>query len=448
MLLADSESGMVLGKAFLVFALILFNAFFVIAELSFVRIRPTQLDPLIAKGNRRAIAARRIADNLDMFLGATQLGITFVGLGMGAVVEPIFQNLLDPVFDQLGVVSPGVRSGVSIGFGFFVNSYLLIVIGELAPKALAIRQTLAFAMWTATPVIWFYRLAYPFVWLLNASAARLLKAIGVDSGEMEEAHSEDEVRLLVGASQQRSGGSAYGRDLVLNAMDLRHRKVRDVMRPRAEITVLNTHAGMAECLAVAERTRYSRFPLCDGGDLDRTLGVVHAKDIWASRMKAITGADLAPVARTLIYVPETARLESLLRRFLEQKTHLAMVVDEYGGTVGLVTLENVLEIVVGQIQDEFDHEKPLLQQVNEREWEVDGAMPLHDLSDLVGEPLEAEDVTTTSGWLTHKLGAFPKLGEEVRLTLFAVRVEQVDGPRVTRVRVVKDAPPEQEAEAS
>ena len=205
---------------------------------------------------------------------------------------------------------------------------------------------------------------------------------------------------------------------------------------------------MAECLAVAERTRFSRFPLCDGGDLDKTLGVVHAKDIWASRMKAITGADLAPVARTLIYVPETARLESLLRRFLEQKTHLAIVVDEYGGTVGLVTLENVLEIVVGQIQDEFDHEKPLLQQVNEREWEVDGAMPLHDLSDLVGEPLEAEDVTTTSGWLTHKLGAFPKLGEEVRLAFFAIRVEQMDGPRVTRVRVVKDAPPAPEAEGS
>lgn len=440
-LLAEVDSGGVVGKAFVVCALILFNAFFVIAELAFVRIRPTQLDPLIAKGNRRAIAARRIADNLDMFLGATQLGITFVGLGMGAVVEPIFQNLLNPVFDQLGVVSPGMRSGISIGFGFFVNSYLLIVIGELAPKALAIRQTLSLALWTATPVIWFYRLAYPFVWLLNISARRLLKVFGVDSAEMDEAHSEDEVRLLVSASQQRLGGSALGRDLVLNAMDLRHRNVRDVMRPRAEISALNTQASMAECLAVAERTRYSRFPLCEGGDLDRTLGVVHAKDIWASRLRAISGTDLAPVARKLIYVPETARLETLLRRFLEQKTHLAIVVDEYGGTVGLVTLENVLEAVVGQIQDEFDHEKPLLMQASEREWDVDGALPLHELADLVGEPLEVEDVTTTSGWLTHKLGAFPKVGQEVRLSVFLIRVDQVDGPRVTRVRVIKDAPP-------
>ncbi len=448
MLLASIGDLPLVAQVMLVAGLILFTGFFVIAELALIRVRATQLDPLIAKGNRRALAALHIVENIELYLGATQLGITLAGLGMGAVAEPIFSEVLSPLFKLTGVHSEKVQGAVALGFGFFVNSYLLIVVGELAPKAMAIRYSLIVALWTAQPLIWFYRLTYPFVWLLNLSAGRLLKVFGMTSGEMGESHSEDEVRLLVSASQQRSGGSAYGRDLVLNAMDLRHRKVRDVMRPRSEITGLNTHSSMSECLAVAERTRFSRFPLCDGGDLDKTLGVVHAKDIWASRMKATTGADLFSVARTLIYVPETARLETLLRRFLEQKTHLAIVVDEYGGTVGLVTLENVLEIVVGQIQDEFDHEKPLVQQVNDREWEADGAMPLHDLADLVGEPLEAEDVTTTSGWLTHKLGAFPKLGEEVRLAFFTIRVEQMDGPRVTRVRVVKDAPPALEAEGS
>src|SRR5438876_9436810 len=159
------------------------------------------------------------------------------------------------------------------------------------------------------------------------------------------------------------------------------------MRPRKEIIFLDTEASMTECLEVAEKTRYSRFPLCEKGDLDKTLGVIHIKDLYAMRLKARSGTDLASAARKLIYVPETARLEKLLQLFLERKLHLAIVVDEYGGTVGLVTLENVLEELVGQIQDEFDQEKPLLVKTDERTWEVDGTLPLHELGDVLGEPL-------------------------------------------------------------
>ena len=183
---------------------------------------------------------------------------------------------------------------------------------------------------------------------------------------------------------ETAGQPRLGRDIVLNALDLRQRIVREVMRPRQEIVALDTEASMAECLDVAEKTRYSRFPLCEGGDLDKTLGVVHIKDLYAMRIKARTGADLLPVARKLIYVPETARLEKLLQLFLERKLHLAIVVDEYGGTVGLVTLENILEELVGQIQDEFDQEKPLLVRASETTWEAAGALPLHELEELIG----------------------------------------------------------------
>ena len=171
------------------------------------------------------------------------------------------------------------------------------------------------------------------------------------------------------------------------ALDLRRRIAREVMRPRQEIVALDTEATMAECLEVAEKTRYSRFPLCENGDPDKTRGVVHIKDLYAIRLKARTGAELVPVARKLVYVPETARLEKLLQLFLERKMHFAIVVDEYGGTMGMVTLENILEELVGQIQDEFDQEKPLLVRTSATTWDVAGALPLHDLEEVAGEPL-------------------------------------------------------------
>ena len=209
------------------------------------------------------------------------------------------------------------------------------------------------------------------------------------------------------------------------------------MRPRKEIVALDTEASMAECLDLAEKTRYSRFPLCERGDLDKTLGVIHIKDLYAMRPKARKGADLFPVCRKLIYVPETARLEKLLQLFLERKLHFAIVVDEYGGTVGMATLENILEELVGQIQDEFDQEKPLLVKKDERTWEVDGALPLHELADLVGEPLKEEGVTTTSGLVTQRLGGFPNEGDTLTLGPFELRVQQMDGARVARLKLTR-----------
>ena len=190
-----------------------------------------------------------------------------------------------------------------------------------------------------------------------------------------------------------------------------------------------------QCLDVAEKTRYSRFPLCEGGDVDRTLGIVHIKDLFAHRQKANTGADLAGVTRKLVFVPPTARLERVLELFLDRKLHMALVVDEYGGTIGLVTLENILEEVVGQIQDEFDQEKPLLQKTGDYVWDVDGALPLHELEELVGEELAGEEITTTSGLVTHRLGGFPKEGDVVQLEAFTLRVESTDGMRVARLRL-------------
>jgi CBS domain containing-hemolysin-like protein len=213
------------------------------------------------------------------------------------------------------------------------------------------------------------------------------------------------------------------------------------MRPRQEIVPLDTEASIAKCLDVAEKTRYSRFPLCEGGDLDKSLGVVHIKDLYAMRLKARSGSDLLPVARKLIYIPETAHLEKLLQLFLERKLHLAVVVDEYGGTVGMVTLENILEELVGQIQDEFDQEKPLLVRTSDTTWEIAGALPLHELADLIGQPLHEEGVTTVSGWVTQRLGGFPKRGDVLDAAGYELRVEAMDSMRVGRLQLAKRPQP-------
>lgn len=422
--------------------LVLLNGFFVAAEFAVVKIRDTQLVALAGRGNRPARVARRILGNLDAALSATQLGITLASLGLGWIGEPVFASLLEPVVGWLRIESEQIRHSISFGVGFSIITFLHIVAGELAPKSLAIRRPLPTSLWVAIPLDWFYRVSFPAIWLLNHAANWLLRRFGIEPvTESELAHSEEELRLLIGDAGRGGRDADFSRRIVLNAFDLRHRVVREVMRPRREIIALSTTAPLSQCIEVAERTRYSRFPVCDEGDLDRTRGVLHLKDLYALRERARTGADLLPAVRKLIYVPETARLEKLLQLFLERRLHLAIVVDEYGSTVGMVTLENILEELVGQIQDEFDQEKPLVTSRGPDAWELDGALPLHELCDLVGQPVHEEGVTTTSGLVTQRLGGFPKPGDAVELGDFVLTVIETEAMRVTRLRLTRRGSP-------
>jgi len=421
-----------------VLVLVLLNAFFVASEFALVKIRDTQLTPLIRRGHRRAQVADFILQRLDAFLSAAQLGITLASLGLGWIGEPVFIVLLGPVFGWLQVESEEVRRLLAFAVGFSAITFLHISAGEQAPKWLAIQKPLPVTLWVAWPLLWFYRASYPFVLVLNWASQWLLRQFGVEAAsDAERLHSEEELRLLLAAAQKRAGGPSLRREILRNAFDLRRRVAREVMRPRQEIVSLDTEASLAQCLDVAEKTRYSRFPLCEQGDLDKTLGVVHIKDLYAMRLKARSGADLLPAARKLIYVPETAHLENLLQRFLERKLHLAIVVDEYGGTVGMVTLENILEELVGQIQDEFDQEKPAVVRLSENSWTVLGSLPLFELEELVGAPLQEEGITTVSGWVTHRLGGFPKPGDVLTVGGCELRVEEIEGMKVARLKLTK-----------
>lgn len=427
-----------IGNVLLIAFLVFLNGFFVAAEFAIVKIRETQLTPLVQKGHPRAKIARRIVNNLDAALSATQLGITLASLGLGWVGEPVFAAMLEPLLHRIGIESPEAQHRIAFVVGFSAITFLHIVLGELAPKSMAIQKPLPVTLWVARPLEWFYKISFPAIWALNHTALWLLRRVGIEpASEAEMVHSPQELRLLFTATSEHAGGTTLGRDVVLNALDLSRREARDVMRHRGEIVVLDTEASINECLELAERTRYSRFPLCKGGDIDKTVGVVHFKDLFAMRGRARTGADLLTVARKIVYIPPTCRLEKLLQLLLDRRLHFSVVVDEYGGTLGLVTLENILEELVGQIQDEFDQEKPLVERSGD-EWKLQGTLPVHELEELVGEILEVDDeVATTSGYVTHRLGGFPKAGDELALGSHVLRVEEMDGPKVARLSLRK-----------
>lgn len=430
---------LLLLKALAVAVLVFLNGFFVAAEFALVKIRDTQLDPLIAKGRRTAKVTRRVLGNLDASLSACQLGITLASLALGWVGEPIFSALLYPLwglFGMTGAEYEHLREMVAVVVGFTAITFLHITAGEQAPKWFAIQRPLPVALFVSQPLEWFHRISYPFIWVLNRVSLWLLHRIGIEaSTEHDGGHSEEELRLLLATSRQRGSSTPLGREIILNAFDLRHRIVRDVMQPRREIVGLDTATPVAECIKVAEKTRFSRFPIFQDDDVDRTLGVVHVKDLYAQREQVETAGDLLPFARKLIYLPETARLEQALELFLRQKLHLAIVVDEYGSTEGMITLENILEELVGQIQDEFDQEQPLVVRRAEGVWELDGVLPLHELAELVGEPLQEEGISTVSGLVTHRLGSFPKVGDKLQLAMFDLEVLATEGPRLTRLRL-------------
>lgn len=424
-------------KILAVLVLVLMNGFFVAVEFAFIRIRETQIDMLPTKNRWRARLARNIVQNINSYLSATQLGVTMASLGLGYLGEPVFTTLLKPLLAAVGVGSEVWQQSISFAVGFSVLTFLNIVVGELAPKWFTIQRPLPVALWSAVPLRCFYLAFYPFNRLLNFSARFLLKRIGIELDSVTgHAHSEDELRLMLATAL---GTATRGRTIALNALDLRQRTAREIMRPRQEIAALDADAPISDCLAYIEKTRYSRFPICDHGDPDKMRGIIHIKDIYAQRDKAKTAAALVPWARRPIYAPETARLEKLLQLFLDRKSHFAVIVDEFGGTLGIVTLENTLESLVGQIQDEFDSEKSELVHTSENVWEIAGALPLPELEKITGVVEHGEGVATASGWVTEKLGGFPKVGDTITVGEFEMKVEEMEGARVERLKITRQA---------
>lgn len=415
-----------------IFVLVFLNGFFVAAEFALVKIRGSQLDALADEGNRAAGRARKITENLEAYLSACQLGITLASLGLGWVGEPFLAQIVQPAFAHLGIVSEAVIRPVSFALAFSGITFLHIVLGEQAPKIFAIRKPVPATLAVSGPLALFYAFFKPAIWFLNVSSNALLKkAFRIDPvSEHELAHSEEELRVILSENATSRDVSSLGKEILINALDMRRRVVRDITTPRGEVTFLNTEDSFEENLKVAQESRHTRFPLCEG-HLDNTIGSVHIKDLL--NLMREPQPDLHKIKRDIFPVPEMMPLEKLLSFFLSKHGHLALVVDEFGGTVGIVTLDNVLEELVGDIQDEFDADKPELRRVNDGEFIIEGSLGLYELNDLIGLELESADVSTVGGYVTHVIGHLPKQGEQTRIEDYLVTITQTDGRRVVQL---------------
>ena len=338
-----------------VLAIVAVNGFFVAAEFSIVKIRSSQLDALIEKGDKRAVFARHVTEHMDAYLSATQLGVTMASLALGWVGEPYIAQLIEPFFALVGMTSVTVVNTISVVLGFALITFLHITLGELGPKYLAINEPVPVSLRLVRPLGFFYAVFRPAIWVLNRSSNYILRNLFhmQPLGGAELAHSEEELRLILAESEEAEEVTPLGKEILMNALDLRRRVVRDIMTPRGHVIFLNTEDTFEENLVTAQVSRHTRFPLCEG-HLDHTLGLVHIKDLLSLTREA--APELQSIRRDLLPVPEMMPLEKLLEFFLKKHAHLALVVDEYGGTVGIVSLDNVLEEIVGDIQDEFDAE--------------------------------------------------------------------------------------------
>lgn len=412
--------------------LVLLNAFFVASEFAIVKVRSTQLEPLIDAGDAKAKLAGEITSKLDAYLSACQLGVTLSSLALGWLGEPFLARMLTPIFFHVGIQSPTVIHTISFTLAFFVITVLHIVVGEQAPKILAIRHALGATLWVARPLRLFYVAFRPAITFLNLATNFVLRrGFRVESaGTHELGHSEEELRVILAESEQADEVSPLGKEILINALDMRRLVVRDITTPRGEVVSLDLDNSFDENLKIAQESQHTRFPLCQG-HLDNTIGLVHIKDLL--QLTRTPSPDLTSVKRDILPVPEMMPLEKLLKLFLSKHAHLALVVDEYGGTVGIVTLDNVLEELVGSIQDEFDVEEAEFRRVNDDEFFVKGIFGLYELNDAAGLKLESPDVSTIGGFVTHLIGHLPQQGEKVTIDGYEVTITKCDGRRVEQL---------------
>src|SRR5207253_4634346 len=357
---------LLIAKLATIAVLVAVNGFFVVAEFALVKIRDSQLKTLTDEGVKRAGFVRQIRDNLNAYLSACQIGITMASLGLGWLGEPFLARIIQPCFALAGIESPAVIKSISFALAFSAITFLHIVLGEQAPKILAIRKAMAAALFVSAPLRWFYAIFKPAIWFLNAASnwvlRRIVRVEPIAEGEL--AHSEEELRLIVRESEKSAEVTPLGRELVFNVLDLRDRVVRDIMTPRGDIVYLDLKNDFEANLKKAIESQHTRFPLCRE-NLDNTIGLIHIKELLP--ILRDPHPDLMKIKRELLPVPEMMALENLLRLFLGKHAHVAIVVDEFGGTVGFVTLVDVLYDLVGDIQDEFVFELVVFRTINANE---------------------------------------------------------------------------------
>lgn len=386
-------------QLFTVALLIVLTAFFVATEFAIIRLRGSRVDQLVMEGRKNALAVRKVTSNLDAYLSACQLGITITALGLGWLGEPTVEALLHPLFQQFGLPET-VTKPLSFLIAFAVITYLHVVLGELAPKSLAIQKPEQVSFWFASPIIWFHRLMYPFIWALNGSANAFIRLFGLKpASESEEAHSEEEIRIILSDSYEsgKINKTEYGYVSRIFTFDELH--AREIMVPRTDMVCLYMENNLQENIEIIWREQYTRFPVAQGSK-DNIVGFVNTKKLFLS-YRNNPDFDWKSVIQPALTVSEATPVKTLLKTMQQARVHIAILVDEYGGTAGLITIEDILEEIVGEIRDEFDaDERKEFETIKEGEhYLVDGTALLSEINQRMGTRLDSQDVDTIGGWV-------------------------------------------------
>ncbi|KKO52910.1 hemolysin family protein [Paenibacillus sp. DMB20] len=431
----EFEVGKLILNLLLVFLLVLLNGVFVAAEFSLVKMRQSRLTQLVSEGNMLAGVALKVNRKLDAYLSATQLGITLTSLGLGWIGEPAISELLvEPLMHKLGMTDQVLISSISVAVGFCIITFLHIVLGELAPKSLAIQRTEGTALLLSAPLLWFYRLFLPVIWLLNKSANGILRMVGIQPvSEAEAAHSEEEIRILMNESAKSGVIDENEMKLMDNLFDFSDLLAREIMLPRTDMDVLYANLPLEENLRIMNETKHSRYPVAVE-DKDRIIGFIHITDLLMADPEQ--QKNLASLVRPIMDVPESMEISHVLRLMQKRHEQLALVVDEYGGTAGILTAEKILEEIVGDIYDEFEDERPEVE-IRGDVISVDGRMLIEDVNDLTGVVIEEQKVDSIGGWLFKELEGNPAKGKKIVFDGVTFEVEESSRLRVTRVIIHK-----------
>ncbi|MBQ3433547.1 MAG: HlyC/CorC family transporter, partial [Selenomonadaceae bacterium] len=381
----------------------------------------------------RAKYAKKLIDELDEALSVTQLGITLASLGLGWVGEPFVAELIAPLIHAAGF---GETLGHTISFAlaFSLITSMHIILGELTPKSMAIAASEKILLNIAIPMLIFWKVMYPFVWLLNRTASFVSHHLGLSISEGEVAHNPEEIRLLMKESRKQGLVDDTEVDFVDNVFDFTERNVREIMVPRPDMVCLYLNKTYEENLATILEEEMTRYPICDE-DKDHIVGFLHIKDLTNVLIQGKRKPSLKKLARKVFFVPESMDVSVLLETMQKNRSQLAIVVDEYGGTAGMVTIEDIIEEIVGDIQDEFDEERPDAEKREDNLYSIDAKMLLEELEDEFGIAIDDEDVDTVGGWLNDKLGGEPRVGQSAAFEGNTFYVEEVEGLRITRVLI-------------
>jgi len=427
-----------------IIALIAANAFFVATEFSIVKIRESQLKSMRVKGKKdwRLDMALRVTKHLDRYLSATQLGITLSSLGLGWVGEPVVARWIAGPLAGWGIVSAAAVASIAYGLAFAAITFIDIVFGELVPKYFAIRRPRTVVMWNAAPLIVFYHICYPFIWVLNRTANRLLMWMGIPPAkEFDHGFNQEELQYVLMTSRHVHPSDDLVNKIMLKALRLKDTTAEQVMLPREQVVVLWRDLPLAENMVIAEKSGYSRLPYC-GETQDQVLGVIHVKEMLWQYQALGAQTRLSDIVRPILTFLAKTRLPAILELFRKSRNHLALVLDADEKMLGLVSFEDVLEELVGDIRDEFDIEKGPFFERSQDAVLVDADLPLRDLASETGWPLPTQTTDTVEKWALRHWGHVPHTGDEIGIEGFQLIATEVSLRRIRRLRVLRKLAPQ------